>query len=161
MYSNQQANIESSLSFYVGAGIGVSMYSLNAFDNALINAGVGDFNLIRLSSILPPNSSQKDSISLLKGSYLHTAYSSLTSSNNKQIISSGIGFALPKDLSLPGVIMECSCQDKKNVAEKQINEMLKIAMSTRHINDYIIELFSVEAIVTDLYTCTFACISMW
>jgi pyruvoyl-dependent arginine decarboxylase len=34
-------------------GIGKSQYPLVAFDNALRNAGIGDFNLVKVSSIIP------------------------------------------------------------------------------------------------------------
>ncbi len=40
--------------FYVSSGAGTSNTSqINAFDSALIRAGVGDINLIKVSSILP------------------------------------------------------------------------------------------------------------
>ncbi len=38
------------------AGTGVGPTELAAFDNALVNAGVANFNLIYLSSVLPPGS---------------------------------------------------------------------------------------------------------
>jgi arginine decarboxylase len=40
----------------VSAGTGVGPTALSAFDSALVNAGVANFNLIYLSSVLPPNS---------------------------------------------------------------------------------------------------------
>lgn len=40
----------------VYAGTGVGPTELAAFDHALVNAGVANFNLIYLSSVLPPNS---------------------------------------------------------------------------------------------------------
>lgn len=40
----------------VTSGTGVGPTELAAFDNALINAGVANFNLIYLSSVLPPGS---------------------------------------------------------------------------------------------------------
>lgn len=42
------------------SGTGVGPTQLSAFDNALVNAGVANFNLIYLSSVLPPNSSVVD-----------------------------------------------------------------------------------------------------
>ncbi len=38
------------------AGTGVGPTELAAFDNALVNAGIANFNLIYLSSVLPPGS---------------------------------------------------------------------------------------------------------
>ncbi len=40
----------------VRKGTGVGPTELSAFDQALVNAGVANFNLIYLSSVLPPNS---------------------------------------------------------------------------------------------------------
>lgn len=40
----------------VSAGTGVGPTEISAFDHALVNAGVANFNLIYLSSVVPPNS---------------------------------------------------------------------------------------------------------
>lgn len=40
----------------ISAGTGVGPTELAAFDHALVNAGVANFNLIYLSSVLPPTS---------------------------------------------------------------------------------------------------------
>lgn len=40
----------------ITAGTGVGPTELSAFDHALVNAGVANFNLIYLSSVLPPES---------------------------------------------------------------------------------------------------------
>lgn len=44
------------LTIRVSAGTGVGRTTLAAFDAALADAGVSDFNLVRLSSIVPPGS---------------------------------------------------------------------------------------------------------
>lgn len=44
----------------ITAGTGVGPTELAAFDHALVNAGVANFNLIYLSSVLPPNSEVQD-----------------------------------------------------------------------------------------------------
>ncbi len=43
----------------ISAGTGVGPTELAAFDHALVNAGVANFNLIYLSSVLPPGSDVK------------------------------------------------------------------------------------------------------
>jgi len=45
--------------FFMVAGKGDSEYALNAFDLALLDAGIGNLNLIKVSSILPPLLMQK------------------------------------------------------------------------------------------------------
>lgn len=41
---------------FVTSGTGVGQTQLAAFDAALLHAGIGNFNLIKLSSVIPPNS---------------------------------------------------------------------------------------------------------
>lgn len=43
----------------VSEGIGIGPTELSAFDQALVHAGVANYNLIYLSSVLPPNSEVK------------------------------------------------------------------------------------------------------
>ena len=35
------------------SGVGVGSTEINAYDNALLNAGVGDYNLVKVTSVLP------------------------------------------------------------------------------------------------------------
>lgn len=44
------------LDITVRTGVGTGRTRLSAFDRALLEAGVGDFNLIPLSSVIPPRS---------------------------------------------------------------------------------------------------------
>lgn len=44
------------MKIFVSKGIGNGPTELSAFDQALVKAGVANFNLIYLSSVLPPNS---------------------------------------------------------------------------------------------------------
>lgn len=44
------------LTIRVSTGTGTGRTTLAAFDAALVAAGVGDFNLVRLSSVVPPGS---------------------------------------------------------------------------------------------------------
>ncbi len=44
------------MKIYISSGRGTGPTSLSAFDAALNEAGVANYNLIRLSSIIPPDS---------------------------------------------------------------------------------------------------------
>lgn len=81
---------------------------LNAFDNALLEAGVGDTNLMRMSSILPPAAVQTDvrDLTLPKGGLIPLAYATIDSTTPGRIISAAIAVGIPEDDSEPGVIME-------------------------------------------------------
>lgn len=50
------AGPESALTIRVSRGVGTGPTRLAAFDHALRSAGVADFNLVRLSSVIPPHS---------------------------------------------------------------------------------------------------------
>ena len=51
-----------------GAGVGVSAFELVSFDRALREAGFADYNLLRVSSILPPSVALRPSVDVPKGS---------------------------------------------------------------------------------------------
>ena len=53
--------------YFISAGSAEGFSPLNAFDNALLAAGVGDTNLVRLSSILPPQVERVEPFSLPYG----------------------------------------------------------------------------------------------
>jgi arginine decarboxylase len=88
---------------------------LNSFDNALLKAGVGDTNLVRMSSIIPPNCSLVDHIDLPKGALIPIAYAAITSENPGEVISAAIGVGLPENPDEPGLIMEF--EDTKPLVE--------------------------------------------
>ena len=53
--------------------------SLNAFDNALLAAGIGNINLVKVSSILPPEAEVVDLPRLRPGAIVPTAFAAMTS----------------------------------------------------------------------------------
>ena len=53
--------------YFMAHGCAEGMSELNAFDAALMNAGVGNTNLVRMSSILPPRCEEVASIELASG----------------------------------------------------------------------------------------------
>lgn len=81
---------------------------LNAFDLSLLEAGVGDTNLMRMSSILPPAVEQVsiNEITLPKGGLIPLAYATIDGTTPGQWISAAIAVGIPEDDREPGVIME-------------------------------------------------------
>src|SRR4051812_11887109 len=43
------------MNIHIGTGIGTAATTLGAFDAALYDAGIANYNLLRLSSVIPPN----------------------------------------------------------------------------------------------------------
>lgn len=56
------------LSITITSGVGIGGTRLAAFDAALWNAGIANYNLIKLSSIIPPHSEVKSSKKITNGS---------------------------------------------------------------------------------------------
>lgn len=81
---------------------------LNAFDKSLLAAGVGDTNLMRMSSILPPAAAEVsvNEIVLPKGGLIPLAYATIDGTTPGQWLSAAIAVGIPEDDREPGVIME-------------------------------------------------------
>jgi arginine decarboxylase len=97
--------------FVLVKGVGSGATELNAFDRALQQARVGNYNLIRLSSILPPHVKQTDEeITLPHGDFIPIAYGTISirtpPPNNQVFISAGIAVGVPIDTTKAGLIME-------------------------------------------------------
>ncbi len=154
--------------YCISSGVGVSKNGLPSFDKALIEAGVGNYNLVRLSSILPAECEQVDVLSLpdclQEGSLLPTAYATITSDTEGDTIISTIGVGIPVDKSKVGVIMEYSAKNiEKDNALRILHDMIQEAFDVRG--------WELESVVYDYATVrvdeggtkytTFACIAEW
>ncbi len=94
--------------YFLTAGRGVASTELNAFDAALLDAGVGDTNLIKMSSILPPGAVEIERLTLKKGSFIPLAYGDRTSDICGEKISAAVAVGIPEDPLEAGLIMEFS-----------------------------------------------------
>jgi arginine decarboxylase len=117
--------------FYLVSGDSDGYTMLNAFDGALMQSGIGDTNLIRLSSILPPNAKRIDPIQPRPGSFLPVAYAARTSDIPGQVISASVAVGVPMDKNKAGLIMEYSdTLDEKDVHAK-VRQMVLEGMKMR------------------------------
>jgi len=105
--------------------------TLNAFDNALLAAGIGNINLIKVSSILPPEVPVIDLPKIKLGALIPTAYAAVTSETPGEIIAAAVGYAVPDDPAKNGVIMEYHGVASRAEAERQIHLMLDEAFRVR------------------------------
>lgn len=147
--------------YIITKGSGSSDYVQNAFDNALLASGVADYNLVKISSILPPRSIYVNLIDLPKGSYLHTAYSSYIERCPGKTISAAISIAIPRESSLTGVIMEAGGEYDLDTAEDIVVEMGRIAMASRNIKEYDIQKAAISMRTIIGFNCVFAAVSIW
>lgn len=104
---------------------------LNAFDNALLEAGVGDTNLVKMSSILPPNAQFVDQFNLPKGALIPVAYAAIERQEPGMTISASVAVGIPEDATQPGVIMEHHGVKPLADTEKIVMQMVRDAFSYR------------------------------
>jgi|SRR5690554_1024718 len=110
--------------YFFAKGTSEGPTRLNSFDRALINSGIGDTNLVRLSSIVPPSSQEIEPVKLPGGALIPVAYASLTSDIPGQIISAAVAIGIPENDSLPGLIMEYSAVLEAEHVENYAREMV-------------------------------------
>lgn len=117
--------------WFLGAGTGDAKYPLCAFDRALLNAGVGNTNLVRLSSILPPHSRQIDPVPLPQGALVPVAYAGITCSKPGETIAAAVAIAFPEDENHCALIMEYSAHKPLVEVEAAVRDMAKENMEYR------------------------------
>lgn len=147
------------IKFTLVAGTGEGTTELNAFDHALLAAGIGNLNLLRVSSILPPGAEEVEKLVLPLGSLVPTAYGSITSEHPGEVISAGIAVGINSKESY-GVIMEFSGVCSKAEAEEQIRGMVEEAFKTRGLPLNRCPIKAVEHRVQKI-GCVFAATALW
>lgn len=145
---------------YICAGVGRGETLLTAFDQALRNAGVGDYNLLKVSSIVPPGAKVSQTIEVPKGSLLPIAYGSISSTDKGEVISAAVSVALPVDETQVGVIMEFSGYTSEERAREIVRRMAEEAMQYRGIavRDIIVKSASARI---EGPTSVFAGVALW
>ena len=105
--------------------------ALNAFDNALLAAGIGNINLIKVSSILPPGVELVALPRIKPGALVPTAYAAITSEVPGEVVAAAVGWARPDDPTKNGVIMEFHDKATREEAERAIVHMLRESFKVR------------------------------
>ncbi|MEW6162890.1 MAG: arginine decarboxylase, pyruvoyl-dependent [Nitrospirota bacterium] len=132
---------------------------LTAFDKALLLAGVGNMNLLKVSSILPPEVEYMPELSVEPGSLLPVAYSSLTCTQSGELISASVGVGIYAK-EHHGVIMEFSGFCTKKEAEEMVSEMIIEAFETRGLPLNKTFIKGVDHKVKKI-GCVFAAVPLW
>lgn len=117
---------------------------LTAFDNALRNAGIGDLNLIRVSSIVPPGARLAPMPRIPRGSLTPAAYAKAVSSCPGQRIAACVGAGITPE---GGVLMEASGACSAAELEEKVRRMVEEAMHARGFVAYDLHLASAEHVV--------------
>ena len=152
--------------FYMGHGKGFGKTRLASFDNALLDSGVGNYNLVRLSSILPVQALdiQMSRIDLPLGSLLPIAYAEITTNDADDPAVAAIAIGVPKDKTKCCVIMEYEALGKTEPEALEIvKNMVKEAFHNRGWElDHIMETCaSAHPERSGDYATAFACVAEW
>lgn len=146
--------------YYLVSGHAEGYMPLNAFDLALLNSGVGDTNLVRMSSILPPHAKRIEAVKLPAGALVPVAYADMMSSKEGETIASAVAVAIPEDPSQAGLIMEHHGVGTAAEHEAKVREMAKEGMRYRNRAYREIQSISVEHCVKK-HGATFAAVVLW
>ena len=112
---------------------------LNAFDNALTDAGIGDVNLIKVSSMLAGNTEIENLPKLKAGAMVNCVLSEVTSDTPGDEITAVVAVAIGDKL---GCVVETSGVNKNSDEfRNEAREMVEYMMEKRgvEIKDLIIE----------------------
>lgn len=131
--------------YFLVSGSSEGFSLLNAFDGALLASGVGDTNLVRMSSILPPGCTELDPppVPMPQGALVPVAYASLCSDVPGEVISAAVAIGIPEDGKLAGLIMEYSARAEEGIVVAQVKKMVEKGMEVR--NRAIKEIVSISA----------------
>ena len=137
--------IKTPTKFFLVSGSSEGFSLLNAFDGALMASGVGDTNLVRMSSILPPNCEEikPPPVSLPQGALVPVAYASLDSDVPGEVISAAVAIGIPENSNCAGLIMEYSARAEERVVVEQVRKMVEKGMEMR--NRAIKEIMAISA----------------
>lgn len=82
-------------------GVGIHKEKLSSFELALRSAGIAQFNLVRVSSIYPPECKIVNRAQGLKclspGQILHVVLAEVQSNEPRRLMASSLGVAIPRD----------------------------------------------------------------
>ena len=123
--------IKTPTKFFLVSGTGEGNTSLTAFDDALLNAGIANTNLLKVTSILPPHCREIKPIKLPFGALVAVVYALKISSTRDELISATVGVGIPANKNKPGLIMEYSCRGSKKEAQRIVGEMIEEGFSNR------------------------------
>ncbi|MDD4587825.1 MAG: arginine decarboxylase, pyruvoyl-dependent [Heliobacteriaceae bacterium] len=144
--------------YFITAAAAEGNSELTAFDKALLKARIGNVNLVRVSSILPPEAEFVPDLTIPPGSLVPTAYGYIMSSVPGETIAAAVGVGISSGSF--GVIMEFSGKCSQQEAEAAIRRMVTEAFAVRNMALQEIKVAAVQHTVERI-GCVFAAVPMW
>lgn len=146
--------------FWVTSGVAEGGTELNAFDNGLLAAGIGNLNLIRVSSVLPRGAVREYSrpTKFPEGTLMPMVYSVAESDKEGDLIASCVGIGRARDSF--GMIFEHSGLMSAAHAEATVRQQLEEAFQMRGmtLDEVIIESCELKV---QRCGCTVAAVMLW
>ena len=114
---------------WVTSGAAEGPTELNAFDNALVAAGIGNLNLIKVSSIVPPEARMMESRPVIpEGSLVPAVYAVRHSDTAGESVCAALGIGIGRNSH--GMIFEHSATSRE-VAERVVTGMVEEGFARR------------------------------
>ena len=122
-------------SAFITKGVGKHKEKLTSFEMALRNAGIAAFNLVKVSSIFPPNCkliSRTNGLKMMSpGQIVFVVMSENTTNEPNRLIAASAGLALPKEQNFHGYISEHhSFGEKETVAGDYAEDLAAYMLAT-------------------------------
>jgi arginine decarboxylase len=99
--------------FFLTKGVGVHRHKLNSFELALRDARIACYNLVRVSSIMPPGCKQANrekGLALLSpGQVVFAVIADSSTNEPNRLVAASIGLAAPKNKNMFGYLSEHHC----------------------------------------------------
>lgn len=146
--------------YLFACGSGEGNTPLTAFDSALYAAGIGHYNLVKVTSIIPPSAVRQASIDLPLGTVVPAAFASIHSVTPEETITAAVSVARPVDSSMVGLIMEYSARGHKKEIEEIVRNMAEEGMAMRGSKIKSLDCQSVEHRVRRI-GCVIAAVLLW
>lgn len=120
---------------FLTKGAGMHKDKLASFELALRNAGIEKYNLVYVSSILPPNCKiipKEDGLKeMLPGQMIFCVMAKNETSEPNRLISSAIGLAVPKDTNSYGYLSEHHAfGEKADIAGEYAEDLAATMLAT-------------------------------
>ncbi|MGI6471586.1 MAG: pyruvoyl-dependent arginine decarboxylase [Candidatus Methanomethylophilaceae archaeon] len=110
--------------FFVASGSATSpVSSLNAFDRALMNAEIGEQNLVCVSSVIPVNAKLTENRKLPMGAVTHCVLAQMRGVEG-ETISAGIAYVMRKD-GHGGYVAEGHLHGSKDSLEEELRSKME------------------------------------
>lgn len=115
------------MTIYVNGAVGQGLTTLAAFDNALIKTGSANYNIIRLSSVIPPNAEvvEVEQMPAMPGAWgdrLYAVYAEMRTEIVGEEAWAGIGWVTDPETG-KGLFVEHEGHSEKKVREDITNSL--------------------------------------